>query len=137
MRVTSRSEQDAQRVSKRALLRREWYPAQINEAGESVSQKGNDYIALTLVVSAGDGDERTFRDVLTNTPLGAAKLRHACEAVGVLAKYEAGEISQDDFPGHDVQVKIGVEKKRGFPDRNVIEDYQAAASAVVDLRAAR
>jgi hypothetical protein len=50
----------------------------------------------------------------------------------------AGEISAADFPGHAVRVKLGVEKRRGYPDRNVIEDYAAApASGVVTpLRAA-
>src|ERR1700730_14683802 len=93
-------------------------------------------IELTVVVPDAAGNERTLRDWLTDTTLGAAKLRHACEAVGALARYEAGEIGQADFPGHDVRVKISVEKRRGFPDQNRIDDYAAASdSRVVNLRA--
>jgi hypothetical protein len=33
----------------------------------------------------------------------------------------AGEIGQADFPGPDVQVKISIEKRRGYPDQNRIE----------------
>jgi hypothetical protein len=50
-----------------------------------------------------------------------------------LAKYEAGELDQSDFPG-PVRVKLGIEKKRGFPDRNVILDYAPSDSPVVNLR---
>jgi hypothetical protein len=79
-------------------------------------------------VTVGDS---TFRDWLSDADRGAAKLRHACEAVGALARYEAGAIGQDDFPGHNVQVKVGIQKgTRNFPgDRNVIEDDRAADSA--------
>jgi hypothetical protein len=41
------------------------------------------------------------------------------------------------FPGQDVEVKIIVEKRRGFPDQNRIEEYRpVAASPVVNLRSA-
>ena len=67
--------------------------------------------------------------------MGALKLRHAAEAVGALAKYEAGEIGAADFPGHDVQVKLTVQKRRGYPDANAVEDYAPAeAGRVVNLR---
>jgi hypothetical protein len=41
-------------------------------------------------------------------------------------------------PGHDVEVKIGIQKgTRAFPgDRNVIEDFRAAGESVVSLRTA-
>jgi hypothetical protein len=135
--VTNRSESEARRVSKRELLKRgQWYPARIEDASDGVSPKGNSYISLGVVVNGGDGDERTLRDFLNNTPLGAAKLRHACEAVGALAQYEAGEVLPDTFAGREVSVKIGVEKRRGFRDRNIIEDYRAASAEVVTLRSA-
>jgi hypothetical protein len=137
MRTTPRSESEAQKVSKRTLLKPGWLPARITEAIEKVSKAGNDTIELSVSVEAAQGEERTFRDWLTDSNMGAAKLRSCCNAVGALDRYEAGEISQDDFPGRDVQVKISIEKKRGFPDRNIIEDYRASASAsVVNLRAA-
>jgi hypothetical protein len=138
MRVTGRSEAEAVKASRRTLLRSGMYDAQFREAVEKESKRGNDMIVVGVVVYDGEGGEREFRDYLTNTSLGAAKLRHACEAVGALANYEAGEISAADFTGHAVRVKIGVEKKRGFLDRNCIEDYApASASGVVHhLRAA-
>jgi hypothetical protein len=94
-------------------------------------------IELGVVVTDANGDKRTLRDWLTDSALGAAKLRHAVEAVGALVKYDAGEIGPNDFQGRYVRVKIGVEKKRGFAPRNVIEDYATSAvSSVVTLRSA-
>lgn len=130
------SEGEAQKAARRM---RTWkaglYDARIEDAREMLSKAGNDCFELTVIVRGAAGEERTLRDWLSATPFGLLKLKHAIEAVGASAKYQAGEeISQEDFPGHDVQVKLGVEKKRGFPDRNIIEDYRA--SSVVQLRSA-
>jgi hypothetical protein len=139
VRTTPRSEVEAQKVSRRTLLKAGWHEARITEAIEKISRRGNDTVELTVAVPAGDGDERTFRDWLTDSTLGAAKLRHCCEAVGGLADFEAGNISQEMFPGHAVQVKIGIQKgTRAYPgDRNVIDDYRVSSTAsVVQLRSA-
>jgi hypothetical protein len=128
MKTTVRTEVEAVRVSTRTLLKPGWHDGVITEAIEKVARSGNDCIELTVVIG-----EKTLRDWLSDADRGAAKLRHACEAVGALARYEAGEITQDDFPGHDVQVKIGIQKgTRSFPgDRHMIEDYRAAAGSRV------
>jgi hypothetical protein len=137
MKTTPRSEADALRVSSRALISSGMHNAQIVEAVAKLSKRDNDMLELGIVVTDANGDKRTLRDWLTDSTLGAAKLRHAVEAVGALAKYDAGEIGPNDFQGHYVRVKIGVEKKRGFAPRNVIEDYAtSAASSVVTLRSA-
>lgn len=135
MKVTIRSDAEAAKASRRTLLRSGSYDALIREAVEKELKRGNEMIDVSVVVYDGEGGEREFRDFLTNTTLGALKLRHACEAVGALAKYESGDISATDFAGSNVRVKIGTEKRRGWPDRNIIEDYLATAS-VVHLRAA-
>jgi hypothetical protein len=122
VRVTNRSEDEAKRASSRNLLKPGMHDARITEAVEKESKAGNDMIVLTVVVRDAAGDERTLTDWLTDSSLGALKLRHAAEACGALDRYSAGEINQSDFPGHDVRVKIGVEKKRGFEPRNVILD---------------
>jgi hypothetical protein len=51
-------------------------------------------------------------------------------AVDALEAYENGSITPDMFVGKDVIVRLGVEKRRGFPDRNFIESYRAAAPVV-------
>jgi hypothetical protein len=135
MRTNPMSAIDAERASRAGKpLRAGVYEGTIREASEHISQRGNDTIELEVAVTDRDGNERLFRDWLVATPRSAAKLRNACEAVGALARYDAGEISANDFPGHACRVRIGIEKKRGFPDRNVILDYEAAATRAVPLR---
>jgi hypothetical protein len=136
MRTTPRSEQEARKASSRTLLKAGWYMARIIEALEKESRRGNDMIELTVVVGDARGNDRDFRDWLTNSDMGAAKLRNCCNAVGALDAYENGEISQEDFPGHDVEVKITVEKRRGFRDQNRIEDYRAVSASPVIHQAA-
>jgi hypothetical protein len=108
--------------------------ATIREAVESTSARGNDMIELGIAVPDGRGGERFYKDYLTNTPRGAQRLHNACEAVGALDRYNARSISASDFVGHTVRVKIGVEKKRGYAPRNIIEDYAASDARVVGLR---
>jgi hypothetical protein len=136
MRTTPRSETEAVAVARNVLLRAGWYDAEFREAVEKTSSRNNAMIEVDVAVSDPDGNERLFRDWLVDTPRGAAKLLHACDAAGVIERYEAGEIVASDFPGKRCRVRVGVEKGRGYPDRNVIEDY-AAAHAPVSLRVAK
>jgi hypothetical protein len=138
MKTPGFTEAQAQKESTRKLLSPGWRDGEITEALEKASKRGNDMIEITVVIRDAQGnEERSLRDWLTNTALGAAKLRHACAAVGALALYESGEIGAADLLG-PVRVKIGIQKgTRSFPrDRNTIEDF-AAADSVVNLRAAR
>ena len=123
MKVAVHSETEARKASQRKLLSAGQYPARIIEAVEKASKAGNDMIELLVTVRGADGKERELRDWLVGNDRGALKLRHAAEAVGALAKYEAGEIGQNDFPDHNVRVKIIIEKRRGYPDQNRIDDY--------------
>ncbi len=134
------SESEAAKAAKPSLWCG-WFPAQFTEATETESKRGNAMIAVTLTVFNG-ADERTFQDWFTASERHAARLRHACEAVGELAKYEAGAIAAEDFPGHTVLARLEIEKGRaGFPARSVIVDYKADAAedarrGVVNLRSA-
>jgi hypothetical protein len=123
-----KSDTEARKAARPVLLRAGRYPARITEAVERQSKAGNDVLELQVVVTASDGSERTFRDWLTASDRGAQKARNCCLAVGELHAYEAGEISAELFPGHDVQVTIGIRKQRGWPDANEINDYAAVTT---------
>jgi hypothetical protein len=129
MKVTVRSEAEAVKLSRRTLLKPGWYPGRITDALDKPAS-----IEVSVTV-----EERSLRTWLNNSDKGAALMRHCCQACGneVFERYEAGEVGQDDFPGHDVEVKIGIQKgNRAFPgDRNVIEDFRSAADSIVNLRA--
>jgi hypothetical protein len=129
MKVTVRTEAEAVKLSRRTLLKPGWYPGRIADALDKPAS-----IELSIAV-----EDRTLRTWLNNSDRGAALMRHCCQACGdeIFERYAAGEVGQDDFPGHDVEVKIGIQKgTRAYPgDRNVIEDFRAPVdSRVVNLR---
>ncbi len=108
-----------------------WFPAEFLDAAAKESQSsGKPMIEARLAVT-NDGDTREYRDWFTASERFAEKLRHACEAVGALDRYEAGSIAPEIFPGHACDVRLDIEKRRGLPDRSVVADYRAAASEVV------
>src|ERR1700730_12931157 len=135
MRTSGRSKSELVKAASRKLPKPDWYDSNISEVTEDTSKRGNEMFKATVVFFDAAGEEWTLTDYLTDTAKGGLKFRHACAARGVLAKFEAGSVDQSDLPG-PVRIKIGIEKRRGWPDRLVIEDYAApAASSVVNLRA--
>jgi hypothetical protein len=134
---TPLSDAAAKEASRRELWKPGLYDGCFSQAIDRLSQNHNEMIEAVVVVRDANGNTREFRDYLNAaSPISSAKLRQAAEAVGALAKYEAGEIGAADFLNHQVKVRIGVEKHRGFQPRNTIEGYQSAASPVVKLRTA-
>ena len=123
---TYRTENEAAQAAK--LLEPGWHLARIIEAVEKLSQNNKPMIELSLDVGG-----RTLRDWLTASEKAAAKVRSCCIACNCVDSYDREEISQDLFPGHDVEAKIIIHKQqRNFPDQNRIELYRSAsASAVV------
>ena len=109
--------------------------AVIREAVEDSSARGNTMMVLGIAVPVdGHGGGQFYKDYLTNTPRGAPRLRSACEAVGALDRYNAREISPDDFIGKVVRVKLAVERSARFGSRIVITDYaKPEVRAVVNL----
>ncbi len=137
MRPSGRSKSELQKAAQPSLLRSGWYDGEFSEVIEFVSQRENDTFAAQVVIRLEDGTTRTLRDYLVDVGRGGLKFYNAAVSSGVGAKYEAKqEISPYDFVGKAVRVKIAIEKKRGFPDRNIIEDYAAPASEIVKLRSA-
>ncbi len=133
MKITPKSEAEAKRSARAALLRPGWYPGRILTAEDTRSKAGNDMIALIIGIADDQGD-RELRDWLLGNERGALKLRHACDASGI--DYDSGDIDADQFVGREITVRVGVEKKRGLPDRNIIEDYRAAPTRPATLRVA-
>src|SRR5271168_4551192 len=125
MKTSGRDEATAAKDANRSLLKLGKYDGVIREVSEYISPGGNETMKCIVDVAG-----RTFTDYLTDTELGGLKLRHCCAARGVLAKFAAGSIEASHLPG-PVRVKVGIEKRRGFRDRNVILDYEAVDSSVV------
>jgi hypothetical protein len=140
LRVTNRSEQEALLAStSRKALQAGWYDSEITEAAEKLSAKGKPMIEVVNVVEDGAGGQRTIKDYFNDSDMAAARVRSAVIAVGALAAYESGTLSPEMFTtGKKLQVLLRVQKgTRAYPgDRNMIEEYRAAPSSVVNLRPA-
>jgi hypothetical protein len=134
--TSGRSEEELRKAARRKLPKAGWYDGDIEDALETTSQNNNEMFKCTVSFVDQAGEKWTLTTYLLDTPKTGLIFRHACAARGVLAKFEAGSVDQSDLPG-PVRIKIGIEKRRGWPDRLIIEDYAAPASAsVVNLRSA-
>jgi hypothetical protein len=137
MKPSGRSKGELQKAAQPSLVRSGWYDGEFGEVIERLSQRQKEIFDARVVIYLADGTKLEVRDFLVDAGRGGLKFFNACVAVGIQAKYEAQqEISAADFIGKTVRVKVGVEKKRGFPDRNIIEDYAAPAAEIVKLRSA-
>jgi hypothetical protein len=83
------------------------YDFEVAAAEDTISKAGNDMIALKLKVFAPDGGERQVRDwLVANVP---SKVRGFCEATGLLARYDAGELEAHDLEGRTGRLRLKVE----------------------------
>lgn len=95
---------------------------------DDTSAKGNDMIVLVLRVYNAKGQSRIIIDYLLEAM--AFKLRHACEACGLLAKYQGGELHAHDFVGKTGKLKLKIQPAKGeYKEKNVVDDYIVSANA--------
>jgi hypothetical protein len=119
-----------QEIADRRLWAKAVYPFEITEAAEKVSQQGgNHMIELKVKITRpDDGAARTITDyLLEKTP---EKLRHCAAACGLLDRYLSGSLSDSDLQGKRGSLRLGVEKKKGYPDRNIVADYVCEGAAI-------
>ena len=118
MKVTPKSEKE---IAELGLMKPGVYDFEVKNAEDQVSKANNDMIKLTLTVFDDEGQPHVVFDYLLDAM--AAKLRHAAEVFGMLAKYETGALISDEMIGKNGKVKIGIKKSEGYPDQNNVLDY--------------
>lgn len=102
------------------------YDFEIVKAEDAVSKAGNAMIKIVLKIFDRSGEYILLSDYLLSDEAMAFKLRHCCEAVGILGKYETGELEAGDFVTGAGQLKLKVRKSTdpNYPeDQNQIADY--------------
>jgi hypothetical protein len=141
MRFEAKSENDIKRES---LIPAGEYGFEVLTAEDKRSAKGNDMIALKLIVYMSDGSQRHVYDWILEA--FAFKLRHFCEATGLIDHYNAGRLCAADCVGRSGKVKLGIneDKSGDYPPNNKVIDYvvakgnaQTAAQAAVPKQAPR
>jgi hypothetical protein len=119
----------AEELAMESLLPEGIYPFEVLDAIDTLSKAGNEMLKLKLVVF-GDGSTPHVYDYLLEKL--AYKLRHFAETTGLLAAYEAGELTAEMCLNKEGYCKLTVERQEGYEPRNTVKDYvvmksQAAA----------
>jgi hypothetical protein len=123
MRFEAKSENDIRRES---LVPAGEYGFEVLTSEDRISSRGSDMIYLKLIVYLPDGTQRHVRDWLIDK--FAYKLRHFCEATGLIEHYNSGRLCSADCVGRSGRVKLGInEDKNGdYPPSNKVLDYVVA-----------
>lgn len=115
-------------LARASLLEPGVYPFEVIAASEELSKAGNEMIKVKINVFGPDGQQAHIFDYLMEKL--QYKLRHFCEATGLLQKYEAGTLSEVDCEGKSGWVKIKVEPANGqYQAKNSVQDYVKPADA--------
>jgi len=122
MKVNPRTDKEFQDMK---LMEPGEYAFTVSEAVETYSQAGNEMIKLTLKVINNLGRVYTINDFLLDSDAMGFKIRHLCDAVGLIDKYESGEINAKDILNKRGMAKISIQKdKKGiYSDKNIVSDY--------------
>lgn len=124
MRFAPKTEQEIQTM---ALLEPGIYQFQVSSAINEVSKSGNEMIKLSLLIWDKEGNTHHLYDYLLEAM--AYKLRHFCETMGLINKYEQGELHPSDCIGKQGHIELVIQegkfKDNGerYPNRNAVKDY--------------
>ena len=110
----------ADEIAMDSLLPEGVYPFEVLDAIDTLSKAGNEMLKLKLVVF-GDGSTPHVYDYLLEKL--AYKLRHFAETTGLLAAYEAGELTAEMCLNKEGYCKLVVERQEGYDPRNTVKDY--------------
>lgn len=104
------------------------YSFQIATAADEVSKSGNEMIKLGLNVYNQEGHSRIIYDYLLEAV--PHKLRHLCEACGLLDKYEQGMLYAQDLVDKTGDLKLAIQKDKSgqYADKNSVSDYVVGKS---------
>ncbi len=94
-------------------------------------------IVLTARVFHDDGRIQQITDYLIpGTEFGDKKLAQCCEASNMMVEYDSGEIEAADFIGRSgkCKIKIEVDKKKEYPDKNAVASYLAPVATTPTSR---
>lgn len=118
MRITPKTEDE---IKSGYLMPEGEYPFVISAAEDTLSKSGNEMIKMTVRVYKPDGSFNLVTDYLLESM--QFKLRHACEACGLLKQYESGQLLGNDFVGKQGMLKLSIRKSEEYGDQNQVKDY--------------
>lgn len=110
-------------IAEERLLPDGKYGFEISGGEDTTSKAGNDMIKLTVRVFKDDGSFLLVDDYLMEKMM--FKLKQACDACGLLDKYQSGQILGSDFIGKtgELELIIQEDKTGNYPARNSVKKY--------------
>ena len=121
MRVTPKSDAEIEAEQEKFKPLKGIFDFEVLEASDEISKKGNDMIKLKLCVYRPSGGEQHTFDYLLDAM--AFKVKHFCEATGLLDRYEAGDLNASDCAGKSGRLELRLEKDDKGNDKSVVKDY--------------
>jgi hypothetical protein len=117
-----KTDQEIEKLAKANLLPPGIYDFEVYSAEDTTSQKGNEMTALKLRID-GESD-KIIPDWLVAIDNMAFKLKHFAETTGLIAEYDAGEMTAEMMRGRVGKAKVGIQPaKDGYAAKNKIVDY--------------
>lgn len=121
MKITPKTDKE---LAEANLMPEGIYDFEIGTAEDAISKNtGNEMIKVDLTVFDEKGGKRFIFDYLMEAM--PHKLKHAAQACGLEAEYNAGTLSADDFIGKCGKIKIKIQKDKNgiYADKNTVQDY--------------
>ncbi len=99
------------------------YQFEVQSAEDTTSKSGNDMIKLVLCVWDSEGRQHTIYDYLLEAM--PKKLKHFAKHIGLLDKYESGELLATECIGKcgTLHLVIQEDKTGKYPPKNSVADY--------------
>jgi len=110
-------------VKRGKLLEAGIYDFEVLQAEPGQSKSGNEMIKLKIGVYGSTSDRISLHVYDYLLAAFEAKLRHFCDSVGLLGKYEQGSLCAEDCKGRSGQVKLIIEEAGQYPAKNAVRDY--------------
>lgn len=113
-----------EQLVKEGLLSKGEYDFEVTESVEGLSKKQNTMLVLDVTVFGPDGERKYVKDYIAfGSNFGERKFRHAADACGLTAQYEAGTLRGPDFKGACGRALVDIDENPGYSPKNVIKDY--------------
>lgn len=120
MKITPKTEEEIKAMN---LISPGIYEFEVFDAVDKISDAGNEMIMLKMLIIDENNRERWIYDNLLDAM--AHKVRHFCEATGLLEKYNSELLVANDCIGKKahLQIIIKKDKKGQYGDNNSVKDY--------------
>jgi hypothetical protein len=101
------------------------YDFEVHDAAEDISKaSGREQIKLEIYVFNEEGGKRTVFDYLGSDEKSQWKVRHFCAAIGLIQKYEQGELDPFDMVGKTGRLELALKRATSeYPANNNVRDY--------------